>query len=66
MILFNRLALYQYGIDVYVFNAWRGIYFHWQRPLLDFGIINSHRKGNTLHEYGVVVFGLWLAFKLDT
>jgi len=53
------------GIDIYINNTWYGIHYYWQRiPLFD--IINSHRKCNTVHSYGIIVFGLWLYLKIDT
>ena len=52
------------GVDVYVFGKWYGVHWYWQSdPLFD--IINSHRKCNTVHEYGIIVFGLWLYIKID-
>lgn len=57
-VCFNR------GVDVYVNNKWYGFHYYWQsNPLFD--IINSHRKCNTLHEWGVVVMGLWIYWRVD-
>jgi hypothetical protein len=52
------------GIDIYINEVWYGIHFYWQSIPL-FGIINSHRKCNTLHEYGFIFFGLWIFIKID-
>jgi hypothetical protein len=52
------------GIDIYINNKWYGIHFNWQcDPLFD--IINCHRKCNTVHEYGIIIFGFWIYVKID-
>ena len=64
MILFKRIALFWTGLDLYVFNTWYGFYVYWQSyPLFD--LIYHHRKSNTVHEYGIIIFGLWLYIKID-
>jgi len=69
MILANRFALHCFsrhlGFDVHIFGSWYGFWLYWQESPL-FGIINSHRKGGTVHEYGVIIFGLWVSVKKDT
>ena len=63
MILFNRIAFVD-GIDIHIFGRWIGLHYYWQSiPLFD--IINSHRKSNTVHCYGIIIFGLWLYLKVD-
>jgi hypothetical protein len=52
------------GFDINVFHTWYGLHYYWQSsPLFD--IINSHRKMNTLHKYGIIIFGLWLYIRID-
>lgn len=52
------------GFDVYFYNRWGGLHYYWQsNPLFD--LIYHHRKCNTIHEYGIIVFGLWLYLKID-
>lgn len=52
------------GVDIRFHNAWYGIHWYWQSyPLFD--IINNHRKCNTIHEYGFIIFGLLVYFKID-
>jgi hypothetical protein len=63
MKLFGKIVICD-GLDVYMFNRWIGLHYYWQSIPL-FGIINSHRKCNTLHQYGVVFFGLWLYLRID-
>jgi hypothetical protein len=52
------------GIDIYIKGTWYGVHYFWQSIPL-FGIINHHRKCNTIHEYGIIFLGLWLYFKID-
>lgn len=59
----NRFYLNN-GIDININHVWYGLHYFWQSDPL-FGIINSHRKCNTVHEYGIIVFGLWLTYKKD-
>ncbi|KKK81127.1 hypothetical protein LCGC14_2816580 [marine sediment metagenome] len=64
MIFFKRIALFLTGIDIYLFKTWYGFHFYWQSdPLFD--VINHHRKNNTIREYGIIIFGLWLYTKID-
>jgi hypothetical protein len=52
------------GIDFYIINTWYGLHYFWQLyPFFD--LIYRHRKCNTIHEYGVILFGLNLYFKID-
>jgi hypothetical protein len=52
------------GFDINILRTWYGLHYYWQcSPLFD--IINSHRKMNTLHEYGIIIFGLWLYIRID-
>ena len=63
MKMFNRIVFYQ-GIDIYIKEKWYGIHFYWQEdPLFD--IIHAHKKCNTVHEYGIIVFGLWVYIRID-
>lgn len=64
MLLWNRIAFCN-GIDINIKGTWYGLHYNWQRiPLFD--IINKHRKCNSVHEYGIIIFGLWLWIKIDT
>lgn len=52
------------GIDINIKDTWYGVHYFWQVCPL-FGIINSHRKCNTVHEWGIIIFGLWLYIRID-
>jgi|WetSurMetagenome_2_1015567.scaffolds.fasta_scaffold958280_2 hypothetical protein len=61
--ILNRVCFHK-GIDIYIKDVWCGIHFNWQSiPFFD--IINHHRKCNTIHEYGIIIFGLWIYIKID-
>jgi hypothetical protein len=65
MLLWNRIAIFNGGIDIYINGVWYGFHWNWQRfPLFD--VIWRHRKCNSVHEYGVIICGLWLWIKIDT
>lgn len=53
------------GIDVKINNSpWYGIHFYWQSMPI-FGTINHHTKLNSIHKYGIIIFGLWIYIKID-
>lgn len=63
MRLTNRIVLHD-GIDIAIRGAWYGFHWYWQSiPLFD--IINTHTKCNSVHKYGIVLFGLWLYIRID-
>lgn len=63
MMLWNRIAFVN-GIDIRFGETWYGLHYHWQSiPLFSF--ICGHRKCNTVHSYGVIIFGLWLYLRID-
>jgi hypothetical protein len=52
------------GFDINIKGVWYGFHWYWQSlPLFD--IIDNHRKCNSIREYGVILFGLWLYIKID-
>lgn len=64
MKILNRICFTFFGVDVYISNTWYGIHFYWQEyPLFD--TICSHTKCNTVHKYGLIIFGLWIYFRID-
>ena len=64
MILWNRLAIYRGGIDINISGGWYGLHYYWQRyPLFD--VIYGQKKCGSIHEYGIIIFGLWLWAKVD-
>ena len=64
MIIFNKIAFVNGGIDIYINNVWYGIHSYWQSsPLFD--LIYNHKKLNTVHEYGFIFFGVWIYIRID-
>lgn len=59
-----KYAHWYKGFDIYLKDTWYGLHYYWQ-SIPFFGIINVHRKCNTIHEYGITIFGLNLYFKID-
>jgi len=60
----RKFYLDKYGFDFNVKHVWYGLHWYWQEYPL-FEIINRHRKSNSIHEYGFIVFGCWLYMKID-
>jgi hypothetical protein len=60
----KKLIINKNGFDLRINNCWYGIHWFWQEYPL-FGIVNIHRKCNTIHEYGIVLFGFNLYYKID-
>lgn len=52
------------GIDIWIRGTWYGFNYYWQSDPL-FGYIHHIRKMRSVHEYGIIIFGLWLYFKID-
>lgn len=53
------------GLDIHVNGTWYGLHYYWQsNPLFDY--IKHHRKCNSICEYGIIIFGLWLYVKIDS
>jgi len=61
--ILNRVCFHK-GIDICIKGVWYGVHYYWQSNPL-FGIIDHHRKYNTIHEYGIIIFGLWVYIKID-
>lgn len=62
--LFNRIVVGLGGFDLLVNGTWYGIHCFWQSIPM-FGTIVSHRKCDSVHEYGLIAFGLQVYFKID-
>ena len=60
----QHICINKLGIDISVRRVWYGLHWYWQSiPLFD--IIYYHTKCNSVHKYGIVIFGLWIYFKID-
>ena len=70
MKIFKWLHISRYGFDIHLpigknyWGTWYGLHWYWQSYPL-FEIIHSHRKCNSLHQYGIIVFGLWVYWSID-
>jgi hypothetical protein len=64
MKILKWLIIDKCGIDIWISGAWYGLHWYWQSiPLFD--VICVHRKMNTVHEYGLIIFGLWVYIRID-
>jgi hypothetical protein len=60
----TRICVNRNGITILIKRSWFGIHWFWQcYPL--FGVINCHRKCNTVHEYGFTFLGFNIYLYID-